>query len=33
MKSRGGRRGKPPTIGNDEYPVLTEAPGTYVHQR
>ena len=33
MKSRAGRRGKPPTIGNDEYPALTEAPGTYVHQR
>jgi polyhydroxyalkanoate synthase len=33
MKARGGRRGKPPTIGNDEYPVLCDAPGEYVLAR
>ena len=27
MKARGGRRGKPPAIGNEEYPALCDAPG------
>jgi poly(3-hydroxyalkanoate) synthetase len=33
MRAHGWRRIKPPTAGNDEYPVLGEAPGTYVLQR
>ncbi len=33
MRGHGGRRIKPPAIGNDAYPVLCAAPGTYVHQR
>jgi len=33
MRDRGGRRGKPPAIGNEEYPVLCEAPGEYVLAR
>jgi hypothetical protein len=33
MKPRSGRRGKPPTIGNEEYPALCEAPGEYVLER
>jgi hypothetical protein len=33
MKVRGGRRGKPPAIGNEEYPALCDAPGEYVLAR
>ena len=33
MRERGGRRGKPPGIGNDEHPALCDAPGTYVLAR
>jgi polyhydroxyalkanoate synthase len=33
MRAHGGRRIKPPAAGNDAYPVLGPAPGTYVHQR
>jgi poly(3-hydroxyalkanoate) synthetase len=33
MRAHGGRRIKPPAVGNDAYPVLGAAPGTYVLQR
>jgi polyhydroxyalkanoate synthase len=33
MRPRAGRRGKPPTMGNDDYPELCAAPGTYVLER
>jgi polyhydroxyalkanoate synthase len=33
MRERGGRRGKPPGIGNEEHPALCDAPGTYVLAR
>jgi polyhydroxyalkanoate synthase len=29
-KAHGGRRQAPPTMGSDDYPVLGDAPGTYV---
>jgi len=30
-KTRGGKKVDPPTMGSESYPVVTEAPGTYVH--
>ena len=33
MRAHGGRRIKPPAMGDDAHPVLCAAPGTYVHQR
>jgi polyhydroxyalkanoate synthase len=33
IRPRAGRRRKPPAIGNDDYPVLCAAPGTYVLER
>jgi polyhydroxyalkanoate synthase len=31
IKSRAGARGRLPTMGNERYPALGDAPGTYVH--
>jgi polyhydroxyalkanoate synthase len=33
IQVRSGRRGTPPAIGNSEYPVLCDAPGSYVLAR
>ena len=30
LKARSGRRGAPPPLGNEDYPPLGDAPGTYV---
>jgi polyhydroxyalkanoate synthase len=31
IKSRAGKRKKPPGLGNDKYPAIADAPGTYIH--
>jgi Poly(3-hydroxyalkanoate) synthetase len=33
IRPRAGRRRPPPTMGNDDYPPLCPAPGTYVRER